>query len=118
VITQLPPYWFNLSCDTQRIATTFDSGGGPVNTWSTNLSGVPMRMNIPSGNQQAQQERINGVLVTKFYVNGNPSPDIISDDRIIYNGNAYDIKAVRDFDQSGIYLTIDAVLVQPAAAVT
>ena len=76
-----------------------------------------MRMNVPSGHQQAQRERINGVLVTKFYVNGNPAPDITNGDRIVYSGDVYDIVAVRNFDASGIYLTIDAVKVDPAAAV-
>lgn len=117
MITQLPAYWFNLSCTTQRSTQTADSGGGVVTTWADNLTGVPMRMNIPSGNSEAQRERINGVLVTKFYVNGNPSPDILNSDRIVYAGNVYDIKAVRDFDQSGVYLTIDATKVDPAAKV-
>lgn len=117
MITQLPPYWFNLSCNTQRATYTFDSGGGPIATWSDNLANVPMRMNIPSGTQSSQRERINGVLVEKFYVNGNPSPDITNNDRIVYAGNVYDVKAVRDFDQSGVYLTIDTVKVDPAAKV-
>lgn len=117
MIRQLPTYWFNILCDTQRAVQSVDTGGGPVSTWATNLSSVPMRANFPSGNQEAHGGRISATLDAKFYVNGNPAPDILPTDRIVFGTRVFDIKAVKDVDQAGVFLTIDTVEVQPSTAV-
>lgn len=119
MIRQLPPYWFNITCSTQRGTQSVDSGGGPVTTYATNIAAIQMRANFTSGDQEVHGQRINGILVTKFFVNGNPSPDIVANtDRILYGTRVFDIKAVRDVDQAGVFLTIDTVEVSPSVAVT
>lgn len=117
MIRQLPSYWFPLTITTQRGTASVDSGGGPVTTYATNLT-LQARMNIPSGNKEAHWDRINGTLVTKWFINGNPAPDIAGGtDRIVYGTRVFDIKAVRNFDSAGVYLTIDTVEVSPSVAV-
>jgi head-tail adaptor len=117
MIRSLPAYWFNVTGSTQRAIPSVDSGGGPVSTWATNIASLPMRFNVPSGALDIEHTRFNSELIVKIFVNGNPVPDITDKDRIIYGSRVFDIKAIRNVDESGVFLTIDAVEVLPSAVV-
>jgi len=112
-MNSIPAYWFNATGKTQRLTVSRDSGGGVINTYADYLTSVAMRFNVPSGNQQAGRARIDGVKTVKIFISG--APDIVANDRIVYSARVFDIKAVRNVDEAGVFLTIDAVEVQPSA---
>lgn len=112
MITALPSWWFNATAKTQRPAVTQDSGGGVIQTYSDNLTGLSVRFNVDSGGQQSSSERINGVRNFKVYVSG--APDITDNDILVYNGRKFDINATRNVDELGVYTILDVVEVSPA----
>jgi hypothetical protein len=117
-VKTIPERWFNQLGETQRGTRTQDSGGGWVHSYTTNLTNVPMRLNVPSGSWDDKRDCTNAQLVVKIYVPCNPTPDIKEKDRVILCGDVYDVSAIRDTDGAGVFLTLDATKVSPAKAVT
>lgn len=113
MIRQLPPYWFNKIGKTQRLTSTADSGGGVVNTYTDNLTSLPMRFNTKGGSERTGN-RVSGYNNYTIYVNGNPAPDIIEKDRIVYASRVFDVIAVNDMDESGVFLALTAEEVFPS----
>lgn len=114
MLIQLPSYWFNKSAKTQRRVQAYDAGGGPITNYTDSLTGLPLRFNPNSSSERGSQGRLNSETSDTVYINGNPVPDVVQTDRIIFDGRVFDVLGVRNMDESAVFLTLDVVEVLPS----
>ncbi len=111
MLTRLPDYWFNHTGSTQRRTVTVTDGSVGV-TYADNLTNLPMRLVSKGGGEAGGTPRLNTQSPITIYVQN--APDIVATDRIVYNGNVYDIESVYNPDEADVYLIINATEVQPS----
>ena len=107
-----PVHLFNEVVGTTRLATTFDSGGSPINTFTAEISDIPARVQPISGSENVRYGRESTRRMWKIFV--EPGQDILETDRITYDDNTtgtvisrtMDIQEIRNPQMANTILTI------------
>ncbi len=111
MLTSLPSYWYTKIAKTQRPAVTVTDGSVSV-AYADYLTNLPMRLVPKGGGEAGGTPRLNTQNPVTIYVQN--APDIVATDRIVYNGNVYDVESVNNPDEADVYLIIGATEVQPS----
>lgn len=103
------------SATVQRRTETADTGGSPINTFGTHLTGVAGRLQPASASEQILYGSERGVISHSFYTAGGQ--DILEGDRLVIVANGttitIDVDGHVDFDRMGVLSRIDGVEVKP-----
>ena len=113
MMRQLPRYWFNQTGKTQR-ATNTVTAGSVATTYADNLTNLPMRLVAKGGSERVGSAIGHDVNNYTIYVNGNPAPDIIATDRVVFSARVFDIVQVNNPDESGAFLQLTCNEVMPS----
>ncbi len=95
---------------TERVTTTLDAGGSPVQDYEANLSNIRMSIQWSNGGEvtgSVISAATSGVAYCDYC-------DIITTDRLIYANQIYDVVSAIDVNNLGVYLKLQIVEVQPA----
>jgi len=88
----------------QRYTTTADGGGGVTRTWS-DLATVWAGVMAKSGRESLEEGRINATFAVVFTIRNR---DVRETDRIIWQGENYNIRGVLREGGRAMYLRIEA----------
>lgn len=89
-----------------------DGRGGMPDNWIDKHVDIAARIQPLSADERAQWGGIPSLITHRIYV-GDASLEILESDRIVYDGRLFDIQGVRDIDEWGRFLTIDAREIRP-----
>jgi SPP1 family predicted phage head-tail adaptor len=89
----------------QRTTDTTDAAGGIVRGWATHLT-LSCRIQPRSGRERVLYSRDTETVTHIIYFPG--SPDIQHKDRIKYGSRFFEVLLVRDIDELGTFLTVEA----------
>jgi len=102
----------------QRATVTVDSYGGEVETWNT-LASVWMHRRDASAGESYKAQEVGSQLSIRFTIRYSTAvADLNPRDRVLYNGDVYNITGVREIKRNRI-LEVDAVIqldIQAAAS--
>ena len=76
----------------EQFTETVDSLGSPIQAWSTRYDGVPASVEPLSGRELWQAQAVNPETTTKITMRWLDG--VIASDRIVFNGQNYDIHQV------------------------
>jgi len=93
--------------DVQRNNPTPDRKGGRPDNWEALHTSIKARIRPVSARELAQWGGLPTVLTHIVYV-ADASLEIREKDRIVYGGRTFNVLGVRDVDELGRYLIINA----------
>lgn len=107
-----PTHLFVQTVTVKRPTFAADAGGSPVSTFGNSLTGVACRIQPMRGNELVLYGAKRGQRGVRIFTAGGQ--DILEKDRIVYVDAAgttrtYDVIAVRDLDELGSIITVDAL---------
>ena len=91
----------------QRNSAVSDGRGGTPDNWVTKHKDIAARIRPVGAREQAQWGGTPALLTHIVYV-ADASLEILEKDRILYGTRSFDVLGVRDIDELGRFLTIDA----------
>ena len=92
----------------QRPAETSDGIGGTTRAWADLATdpAVWAHVKAKSGREAMAEDRINAAFVVVFTIRNRT--DLSELDRIVWNGEAYNIRGILREGERGLYLRIEA----------
>lgn len=94
----------NVTVQFERATTTYDAGGGPIQTW-VDAARVKCRVQPLSGADVIRHSKEDMTITHKVYTPG--APDIRPGDKFTYKSRTLWVRAVRDIDWAGKFLTLE-----------
>ena len=91
----------------QRNAAVADGKGGTPDDWTDKHIGIKARIQPTSASERAQWGGTPTMITHRIYVS-DTTLEILEKDRILYGTRVFDVEGVRDIDEWGRFLTIEA----------
>jgi SPP1 family predicted phage head-tail adaptor len=92
------------SVSLQRVVKTADGAGGFTHTWST-IATLRAFLRVTGANESTGQDRLNMSQRQKATIRYRS--DLLPNDRILFQGKAYQIRGISDIEFRKKYLELD-----------
>ena len=109
---KIKPHEFKHPIEIQRCEDGEDNDNIPIqNRWSK-LFTTRAKILTNKSDEEKMMNGISGVINKTFYIRASRKYKVTQKDRLIYNNDTYNIKAVDDIQEQGVYIAIKAEYIE------